>query len=140
MPAVPPRKRDEALAKLTQRYFAGHGPATLYDFAWWSGLTVADARLGIAMNEAHLASETLDGKRYWFDSSAAIEQADRSVVHLLPNFDEHLVAYWDHGPSIDPALSATLDPNRLLFVSHTVVRDGLVVGTWRVSMPNAARP
>lgn len=29
---------DEALAELAARYFASHGPATLADFAWWSGL------------------------------------------------------------------------------------------------------
>jgi len=36
--------RDEALAELTKRYYQSHGPATVRDFAWWSGLTVADAR------------------------------------------------------------------------------------------------
>ncbi len=35
-------KRDEALAELTRRYFTGHGPATLQDFVWWSGLRVSD--------------------------------------------------------------------------------------------------
>ena len=34
-----PLERDEALAELAGRYFASHGPATLKDFAWWSGLT-----------------------------------------------------------------------------------------------------
>jgi len=32
--------RDEALAELTMRYFTSHGPATIQDFVWWSGLTV----------------------------------------------------------------------------------------------------
>ena len=31
-------ERDEALAELTRRYFTSHGPATLQDFVWWSGL------------------------------------------------------------------------------------------------------
>jgi hypothetical protein len=46
---VPPAhtlERDEALAELTRRYFATRGPATLRDFSWWSGLTMADARRG----------------------------------------------------------------------------------------------
>jgi len=30
--------RDQALAELARRYFTGHGPATLQDFVWWSGL------------------------------------------------------------------------------------------------------
>jgi hypothetical protein len=35
--------REEALAELSERYFTSHGPASLQDFTWWSGLTVADA-------------------------------------------------------------------------------------------------
>ena len=31
-------------AELATRYFTGHGPATVQDFAWWSGLPAADAR------------------------------------------------------------------------------------------------
>lgn len=31
-------ERDAALAELAQRYFTSHGPATLQDFVWWSGL------------------------------------------------------------------------------------------------------
>src|SRR5262249_49448094 len=46
---VPPSRtlpRDEALAGLARRYFTSHGPAQIPDFAWWSGLKVADARAG----------------------------------------------------------------------------------------------
>jgi len=38
---VPPTRkvdRDEALAELVKRYFTSHGPATVQDFTWWSGL------------------------------------------------------------------------------------------------------
>src|SRR4051794_12729464 len=31
--------REEALATLAQRFFSSHGPATVKDFVWWSGLT-----------------------------------------------------------------------------------------------------
>ncbi len=39
--------RDEALATLTERYFASHGPATLRDYAWWSGLSAAAVKAGL---------------------------------------------------------------------------------------------
>src|SRR5579884_1810369 len=42
-------ERDEALSELVKRYFSSHGPATLQDFVWWSGLTAADAKAGLAM-------------------------------------------------------------------------------------------
>nr|MDQ6908888.1 winged helix DNA-binding domain-containing protein [Chloroflexota bacterium] len=41
--------RDEALAELTRRYMTSHGPATVQDFVWWSGLTMTDAKAGLEM-------------------------------------------------------------------------------------------
>ena len=55
---VPPAKpidRDAALAELARRYFTSHGPATLRDYVWWSGLTVRDATAGIALAASSLA-------------------------------------------------------------------------------------
>src|SRR3954453_1696849 len=65
---VPPRRmleRDEALAALAGRYFNSHGPALPHDFAWWSGLTVSDARRGIESASPRLGSTTVDGRTYW---------------------------------------------------------------------------
>ena len=43
--------RPGALLELTRRYFTSHGPATLRDFGWWSGLTMRESRAsGIATN------------------------------------------------------------------------------------------
>jgi len=39
--------REDALGELTRRYFRSHGPATIQDFVWWSGLTIADAQAGL---------------------------------------------------------------------------------------------
>jgi hypothetical protein len=58
-------ERDEALAELARRYFTGHGPATLQDFVWWTGLAAAEAKAGLEMVEADLMQEVVDGKQYW---------------------------------------------------------------------------
>ena len=53
---VPPTNfitQDEALAELTKRYFTSRGPATLKDFSTWSGLTLTDAKKGLAMVLSH---------------------------------------------------------------------------------------
>ena len=60
VPVKSRRSRDEALAELTRRYFTSHGPATVKDFAWWSGLTLTDIQEGIALNGKKLVSETID--------------------------------------------------------------------------------
>src|SRR5262249_46595186 len=57
--------RDEALAELTRRYFASHGPATLRDYVWWSGLTVRDARAGLELSKNALTGTGIDGLTCW---------------------------------------------------------------------------
>ena len=52
VPKAPRVSRDEALAELTRRYFQSHGPATIRDFVWWSGLTAVDAKRGLEMIRA----------------------------------------------------------------------------------------
>ncbi|HCN21880.1 MAG TPA: hypothetical protein DIT15_06480, partial [Arthrobacter bacterium] len=56
-PAVP-LTRAEALSELVRRYFTSRGPATVKDCADWSGLTMADVRLGLQQSLA-TAPETL---------------------------------------------------------------------------------
>ena len=40
--------RDEMLARLARRYLVGHGPADARDLARWAGITLGDARRGLA--------------------------------------------------------------------------------------------
>jgi hypothetical protein len=100
VPKAPVLDRTEALAELTRRYFRSHGPAQVQDFTWWSGLTVADARVGIELAGSALAHETIDGKDYWFDAAAGAPVSAAGVAHLLPNFDEYTVGYRDRGAMI----------------------------------------
>ncbi len=51
---------DEALAELTRRYFAAHAPATVHDFAWWSGLSISKCRRGVQLLGAEIASHRWD--------------------------------------------------------------------------------
>src|SRR5215216_1744383 len=59
---------DEALAEFTKRYFSTRGPATLHDFTWWSGLTMADAKKGLELVKPRFEGEVIDGKTYWFEN------------------------------------------------------------------------
>ena len=56
VPATKPKARDEALAELAKRYFASHGPATVRDFAWWSGLTAQGRAAGDRFGAADRSS------------------------------------------------------------------------------------
>ncbi len=123
--------RDEALAELTTRYFASHGPATVHDFAWWSGLTVADARTGTEIAQSQLVSETVGESTYWFAPTTAAGPLTSPIAHLLPNYDEYLVAYKDHRASFDADVYGNLKPEEPALMAHIVVIDGLVVGGWK---------
>lgn len=116
---------DEALAELTRRYLESHGPATIRDFVWWSSLTTADARRGVDMVTARRLDQ--GGRIYWMVNAATpVRPAQGPQVHLLPIYDEFLVAYRDrvavpHGPG-----ALTFGP-----MKHALIIDGVVAGTWR---------
>lgn len=119
VPATKPLSRDEALAKLTQRYFTSHGPATLQDFVWWSGLTVADAQHGIELAGRRL--EKVDD--YW--SAPSKLDSSQYSAHLLPAFDEFMVAYKNRQAFLtEPSMTAMglLGPMMLV--------NGKLIGTW----------
>jgi hypothetical protein len=126
VPDIKAKSRDEALAELTRRYFTSHGPATLQDFTWWSGLTTADARIGIEMVQHHLANIEIDRKNYWLPSSMPAIQRMGRVACLLPTYDEYLIAYKDRSAALDGKQAI---PGNVVF-SSTIVIGGPVVGSW----------
>lgn len=126
--------RDEALAALARRYFTGHGPATPRDFAWWSGLTLTDAREGVELAAPYLDNGEIDGETVWFsaESPPAAEPCD--AAFLLPTFDEYLVGY----DGFDNARRAGRDESEVTYYSPLVI-GGQVAGSWRRTLrTNAA--
>lgn len=128
VPTAQPLPRDEALARLALRYLRSRGPATAQDLAWWSGLTVKDAQAAIASVAGGLQAETLDGATYWSASDEGGDAPPRSL-HLLPPFDEFLVAYADRSAALPREHARSIvGINGLL--SPCIVVDGRVVGRW----------
>ncbi|MFN2512375.1 MAG: winged helix DNA-binding domain-containing protein [Pyrinomonadaceae bacterium] len=123
---------DEALADLTQRYFTSHGPATLQDFVWWSGLTTADARAGIDMIQRRLVQEVIDGQTYWLPPSMPSRQGSSRTAYLLPAYDEYLVAYKDRSAALGTKSGKRAAPGNAVF-SSSIVIGGRVVGYWKRS-------
>lgn len=119
--------RDEALAELTRRYYTGHGPATLRDFVWWSGLTVADAKTGLDMNASHLDHAEIDGETYWFSASMPATVEPSQGAFLLPTFDEFLVGY----AGFDQARLGGYESSEAVPYYSTIVIGDRVVGSWR---------
>ncbi|GAC1404490.1 MAG: winged helix DNA-binding domain-containing protein [Ktedonobacteraceae bacterium] len=136
-PPARPLARDEALAELTMRYFISHGPATIQDCVWWSGLTAADAKAGLAMVTSHLQQETIHGQTYWFSPSTPQAQDLSQTAYLLPNYDEYTVGYTDRSAIFDALHTHKLDPRGGL-LTNTMVLDSQVVGTWKRALKKNA--
>jgi hypothetical protein len=135
-PGSPSLSRDEALATLTRRYFQSHGPATPRDFAWWSGLTVADARRGLEI--ARGRQEQIGKLTYWVVGKDRVPPPGERLVHLLPIYDEYVIAYRDRVavPHAPPGSTVSL-PGGVTF-QHALLIRGQVAGTWRITRePNA---
>jgi Winged helix DNA-binding domain len=141
IPPTPERTRDEALAELAGRYVVGHGPAQDIDFAWWSGLTLRDARRGLETASPALDREVLEGRTFWVAarsvSGPGSAPAAGSTVHLLPNYDELLVAFRDRSDGLDPGLPPRARIAEEI-LNHVIVRDGLMVGRWRRPLASGA--
>jgi len=131
--------REEALATLARRYFTSHGPATVYDFAWWTGLTVADARQGLAAVQGDLTSIEVDGTTYWMAADTPREVADEPAgIVLLPGFDEYLLGYKDRSAVLAEEHVDGVTPGQNGMFLPIVVADGQVVGTWRRQVKKTA--
>ena len=116
--------REEGLMELARRYFRSHGPATVRDFAWWSGLKIGDARRGLEMNR--VTSLEVAGLKYWSIGRPRRPVSGKTTVHLLPVYDEYLVAYRDR-QAVPHTLYSTWGAN----IRHGLVINGQMAGTWR---------
>ena len=131
VPAAPARDRDDALQELARRYFATRGPATLQDFAWWSGLTVADAKRGAEAAGASLKRETYDDRVYWSASGRSSKLRRVRVAHFLPNYDEFFVGFRDRS-AFSERLRRVSPSHRVdALMGHILCIDGQIVGGWR---------
>ncbi len=122
---------DEALKELTKRYFTSHGPAQMKDFAWWTGLPIAEVKKGLELNRDNLVKESIYGNDYWHSEKSKIEKTVPKNVYLLPNYDEYAIAYKDRSAFYDPANTETFDQRNNVIFGHMIFIEGKIVGMWR---------
>jgi hypothetical protein len=120
---------DEALATITLRYFRSHGPATVADFMWWTGLTKADTLRGIQANGCKLTSASCEGTEHYF--APETEPLPVAACELLPAFDEHLLGFKDRAHVLDPTHADSVCPGGNGVFRPTMVASGKVIGLWK---------
>lgn len=112
-PAGGPLAEEDALARLAERYLAGFGPATVADFAAWSGLPLGQARRGFGSLEDHFTP-----------ANAAPDLG----VRLLGHFDTYLLGYRSRELVLAEEFAGRIQSGGG-FIMPSVLAGGRVVGT-----------
>ena len=120
---------EESLGELARRYFTSHGPATIVDFATWSGQPLRNAKIGLELAKSELISKMIDGVEYWMRQDLPpIPHKAVAGTYLLAGFEEYLLGYKDRS-AVVTAGSAPASVNGIFF--PIIVADGKVMGLWK---------
>lgn len=123
--------QEEALKKLAVRYVTSHGPATVHDFAWWAGLTIANAKKGMQLAGNELFTESRNKKEYWLPVARQTTKPNTFLnLTLLPSLDEYLIGYKDRTDVFSAAVYSKIDPQKRGFF-FPLIENGQVVGSWK---------
>ncbi|MBB6732890.1 AlkZ family DNA glycosylase [Cohnella sp. CBP 2801] len=129
--------RSEALGRLAVRFFAGHGPATVQDLAWWAGLTLTEAREAAEAAAGELTLLRVGDREYWEagglpgESGTAEEEDSGSSVFLLAGFDEMLLGYRDREAVLPDEVAPYVAPGNNGIFMPTVAIGGRIAGIWK---------
>jgi hypothetical protein len=129
---------DAALARLAQRYLAGHGPATAEDLAAWSGIGLRRARRALAL----AAPELHEDEQGRFAAPSAVTRprpGGRPHVALLGHFDPYLLGYASRDLVLDRRHARRIQAGGG-FIAPAALVDGRVAGTWRAAAGDWLEP
>ena len=113
---------SRGLGDLFRRYLEAYGPATVEDFAAWSGLRLRDVR--------SISVEGLWETDFGFVVEGTEPAEPSGVVKLLGHFDTYLLGYRDRSLALPPGDAPKIQTGGGFLTPH-VVLDGHVVGTWK---------
>lgn len=88
-----------------------------------------DAKAELDMVGPALAREVVGDLTYWFAPSRSVAQPASPSAHLLPNYDEYLIAYKERAQVVPASGSEAARAN--LQIPHHLIVDGGLTGGWR---------
>jgi hypothetical protein len=130
IPSTKKKTEEEAVADLALRYFKSHGPATLQDFTWWSGLSVRDAKNGLEAIQSSLISEKYKEHIFWFGKDGGFGKKKSNSLFYLPSFDEFLISYKSRDVSISSDHATHAFTSNGIF-NPIIVHNAKVIGVWK---------
>lgn len=141
VPASDPLDRDAAVQLLAERYLRTRGPASVKDFAVWSGLRMPDARAGVAAaaedSPGRFEQFMLDGVSLWWEPGTTAPPAPAPPrVDLAQCYDEYVMSYFESKHFLFTPAALRVEPAATMY--HPILIDGLMAGTWKHVLTAAA--
>ncbi|MDR2921188.1 MAG: winged helix DNA-binding domain-containing protein [Tannerella sp.] len=122
--------KEESLERLARRFFTSHSPATVEDFAWWSGLTITECRQALQLIKDDFISEDINGRTFWLKNDFKIPEIKKPSVLLLPPFDEYVVSYKNRSEIVEDVHYNKVMTKNGLF-DPTMMLNGEIIGKWK---------
>jgi uncharacterized protein YcaQ len=129
----------QAQCELFRKYLRAYGPASLHDFAHWSGISMQEVKPVLPLLQAELA-EIPGGKkdRWLFPEDVAIlnkTSTKETGVRLLPIFDSFLLAHREKDHLLSMQHYKRVYRNQG-WISPVVLVDGAIAGVWSHKIQN----
>ena len=121
--------RDNALLLFTRKYFQSRQPATLEDFAWWSGLNISDCRKGIALLGNTIHIEKWSGRDFYLTDDCRTRGFHKDKYLLISPYDEYLISYKSRDIVLPAEYKHKAHNNNGIFQS-IIAKDGRICGNW----------
>jgi len=126
------RSQEDALQELLGCYLRGYGPATVKDFAYWTGITQAQAKAAFQRKGlVPTLVEGIDGTHYVLEEDvASFEGEEVPDLRLLPKFDALIMTRNDKSLWLENRYRDRVVRPAAQIEAVVLVR-GRVAGTWR---------
>jgi len=129
LPAQPSMTEPEAQATLLRKYLRAYGPATIQDFAYWSGIPVKDCPPVVESIKAELVDIAGHGMLLVEDLKTLQSARTLSGLRLLPGFDPLLLAHRAKDHLVEESYYKRVFRDQW-WISPVILKDGRIVGTW----------
>lgn len=129
VPPTPVISREETMSLLAAKYLRSHAPATLQDFAWWSGLSLTDAAFAIDSLGSDVERVRCGDCTLFIHRDCRRHGKAAGTACLLPPYDEYLLGYKDRTDVLPAAWAHKAHNNRGIFKRITL-QGGQVTGNW----------
>lgn len=133
---LPKQKEVDELTSqqvLLRSYLRAYGPATVQDFAFWSGIAMQESRAIWNSLAPELAEVSIEGQKRSILSQDLGELAESSlekdVVRLLPGFDPYLLAHAKKDHMVKDQYYKRVYRNQG-WISPAVLVNGRIAGIW----------